>query len=203
MKIHDVFASLQGEGLRQGEPTLFVRLSGCNLRCPFCDTQEAWEAGEEHRVEQILERVERLHRDYPCDWVCLTGGEPLLQDIRGLLGDLKGSGFKLQVETNATQPPQFPVDWYTISPKPPDYGLHPELAGPAREVKLVVTRELALEHIFPLLEAVPASTPFILQPQSNQDWAVTKGMSLLREILKSGRNAVRLSLQLHKILSIP
>jgi 7-carboxy-7-deazaguanine synthase len=203
MIIHDIFASLQGEGLRQGEATIFVRFSGCNLRCSFCDTQEAWERGEENRVEQILTRVQRLHRDYPCDWVCLTGGEPLLQDIGKLLETLKGSGFRLQVETNATRPPQFPVDWYTVSPKPPDFKLHPKLTDLAREVKLVVTRELVLEHIAPLLKALPGNTPLILQPQSNQDWAVEKGMSLLREVLKMGRNHVRLSLQLHKILAIP
>jgi organic radical activating enzyme len=203
MKIHEVFASLQGEGLRQGEPTLFVRLSGCNLRCSFCDTREAWEAGEENRVEEIVARVKSLHRDFPCAWVCLTGGEPLLQDISGLLEALRAIGFRLQIETNATQPPQHPVDWYTVSPKPPDYGLHPELAGLAREVKLVVTRELALEDIRPLLEEFPREIPFILQPQSNEDWAVAKSRNLLHEVLKSGRASVRLSLQLHKILSIP
>jgi organic radical activating enzyme len=135
--------------------------------------------------------------------VCLTGGEPLLQDIRGLLEHLKASGFSLQVETNATQPPQFPVDWYTVSPKPPDFELHPDLPDLARELKIVVTKDLILDHITPLLEALPRSTPLILQPQSNQDWAVAKARGLLQDVLNSGRQAVRLSLQLHKILSIP
>lgn len=182
---------------------MFVRLSGCNLRCSFCDTLEAWEAGEELGVARILTRVRSLHQDYPCDWVCVTGGEPLLQDIRELLQALKGSGYRIQVETNATQPPQFPVDWYTVSPKPPDYSLHPELTRIAREVKLVVSRELSLDVILPLMEAIPGDTPLILQPQSNQDWAVVKARTLLHEVLNSGRSAVRLSLQLHKLLDIP
>ena len=85
LKIHEIFASLQGEGLRQGEPTLFVRLTGCNLRCAFCDTRHAWDGGEDLTVDQIAGRVLRLRRDFPSDWVCLTGGEPLLQDVGELL----------------------------------------------------------------------------------------------------------------------
>ncbi len=203
LKIHEIFSSLQGEGLRQGEPTLFIRLTGCNLRCGFCDTRSAWEGGEDQTIAQILDRSLELRRDFPCDWICLTGGEPLLQDIGELLLGLKEASFEIQVETNATRPPQHPVDWYTASPKPPEYALNPELGEAARELKLVVSEELTAEDCLRLCSRVPAETPLILQPESNLGWSIEKGLGLLRQVLRSGKTNVRLSPQLHKILDIP
>lgn len=203
LKIHEIFASLQGEGLRQGEPTLFIRLTGCNLRCAFCDTRHAWDQGEDQTVEQIVDRVLCLRRDFPSEWVCLTGGEPLLQDIGGLLQALTQALLKIQVETNATRPPVFPVDWYTVSPKPPDYDLHPGLTEVARELKLVVSSDLTADTCLRLARRFPAETPLILQPESNQDWSIQKGQVLLRKVLASGKTNVRLSMQLHKIIDMP
>jgi organic radical activating enzyme len=154
-------------------------------------------------VEQIVDRVLSLRREFPCDWVCLTGGEPLLQDIGALLQALTRSSLKIQVETNATQPPVFPVDWYTVSPKPPEYAVHPGLAEVGRELKLVVSSDLTTETCLRLCRLFPAETPLILQPESNQDRSVRKGRSLLGEVLASGKTNVRLSVQLHKIFGIP
>ena len=198
-----IFASLQGEGLRQGEPTLFVRLTGCNLRCAFCDTRHAWDRGEDLTVDQITDRVIGLRRDFPSEWVCLTGGEPLLQDIGELLQALTRASLKIQVETNATRLPVFPVDWYTASPKPPDYNVHPGLTEVARELKLVVSSELTEDACLRLGRLFPAETPLVLQPESNQDWSIQKGHALLRKVMASGKANVRLSLQLHKIIDIP
>jgi organic radical activating enzyme len=203
LKIHEIFSSLQGEGLRQGEPTLFIRFTGCNLRCDFCDTRNAWEEGEDKTVSEVLDRTLELRRDYPSTWICLTGGEPLLQDIGELLKALKRAKFKIQVETNATRPPLHPVDWYTASPKPPEYALNAELGGAARELKLVVSKELTADTCLSLCRQVPAETPLILQPESNQAWSIEKGLVLLREVLRSGKTNVRLSPQLHLILDIP
>lgn len=203
LKILEIFASLQGEGLRQGEPTLFVRLSGCNLRCSFCDTSFAWEGGEDMRTDEILAHIDRLHADWPARWVCLTGGEPLLQDMEELCHKLKDRGFQVQVETNATTAPQFPVDWYTVSPKPPDYSVHPDLRPIARELKLVVSQELTLEILSRIIDTLPDKVPLVLQPESNQDWAINKARYLLGSILKAGKTNARISIQLHKILDIP
>ncbi len=203
LKIHDIFSSLQGEGLRQGEPTIFVRFSGCNLRCEFCDTRDAWEEGNRNNPGQIIERVKRLHADLPTPWICLTGGEPLLQDVGELLAGLKGAGFLLQIETNATQPPVSPADWYTVSPKPPAYRIHSGWTGLTTELKLVVCRDLTLERVLRLTEVFPPETPLILQPQSNQEWSIQKGMQLLGAAVKAGKPNVRLLLQLHKLIDIP
>ncbi len=126
LKITEIFPSIQGEGLRQGEPTIFIRLSGCNLKCSFCDTKYAWKEGQQYSVDQVLEEVRKIRQSFPAQWICITGGEPLLQDIDGLTKTRKKAGLKIQVETNATLYRTVPVDWYSISPKPDKYTYRPE-----------------------------------------------------------------------------
>lgn len=202
LKTIETFASVQGEGLRQGEPTLFVRLAGCNLRCGFCDTKRAWRGGRERTVEAILDEIVRLQRDYPTTWVCLTGGEPLAQNVRPLVLRLHGAGFRVQIETNGTFPPAPLADWHTVSPKPPDYAVHPGFRKKANEVKLVVCRGFDLDDIRTVRAAVPLPVPIILQPQSNARWSIDKAAGLLRDASRVGIEGLRLSVQLHKIYGI-
>lgn len=203
LKINEIFASVQGEGLRQGEPSLFIRMTGCNLRCDFCDTDYAWEQGQDLNSEQILSLINRLHQEYPCLWICVTGGEPLLQDIHHLLQMLKKKKFQIQVETNATQRPVQPVDWYTISPKPDAYHYQTEFIGMANEVKLVVSKELNLAIIQRIRSDFPVDTPILLQPESNLKWSQQKAMHLLEDAVTADLKNIRLSLQMHKVLGIP
>jgi len=202
LRVIEVFASLQGEGLRQGDPTIFIRLAGCNLRCPFCDTRRAWRNGQEYSAEQILDKVKRLRERFPARWVCLTGGEPLLQDIRKLVRLLKKEKFKIQVETNATRYESLPFDWITISPKPKRYVYAPPYRKLANEVKLVVTKDLTLQTIKKLRRAFSGKTPLLLQPQSNRPWSVARALELIEESLAAGLENIRLSLQVHKILGL-
>lgn len=98
MKITEIFYSIQGEGKQMGLPTIFVRAGGCNLKCDWCDTKYAWEGGKEMTVEEITEAV----HDFPAKRVCLTGGEPLIQDeIYGLIDALIDE-YELSVETNGS-----------------------------------------------------------------------------------------------------
>jgi len=203
LKITEIFASLQGEGLRQGEPTIFVRLAGCSLRCPFCDTQRAWTGGRRITVERIAGRVARLSKTRPAAWIVLTGGEPLMQDVGPLVRRLKSAGFKIQIETNGLYYRRLPADWYTVSPKPPDYIFHPEYRVRAREVKLVASRELSFAVVARIRDAFPPETPLLLQPESNTARSRAKALRLLRRAAREGRTNVRLSLQMHKILRIP
>lgn len=202
LKTFEVFASVQGEGLRQGEPTIFVRLAGCNLRCAFCDTKRAWGRGRAQTVEEIVNRVRDLWRGYPARWVCLTGGEPLAQDIGPLVRELKKGGLAVQVETNGTFAPRPGVDWYTVSPKPRAYAFRPGFRKKAREVKLVATRELTAETVRAVRRAFPPGTPLILQPQSNAAWSRRKAVQLLEVALREGLSNIRVSVQLHKILNL-
>lgn len=202
LKIAEIFPSIQGEGLRQGEATIFIRLSGCNLKCSFCDTKYAWKEGRERSTAQVLEKVKKMRRRFPAQWACLTGGEPLLQDVAELVKRLKEEGFKVQVETNATLYRPLPVDWYSISPKPDKYRYRPEYIEKAKEVKLIVTKNLDFELIRWLREEFPEKTPFFLQPQSSRKWSMVLGMKLLGQALKAGLKNIRLSVQLHKIYGL-
>ena len=203
LKISEIFPSIQGEGLRMGEPTLFVRLSRCNLKCPFCDTKYAWQKGQEMTIESILKKIHRIHSSFPTEWVCLTGGEPLFQDIRGLVQCLRIEKFKIQIETNASISRRLAVDWCTISPKPPDYFYQPEFKNMAKEVKLVVTKELNLEVLKNLRQDFPEKIPILLHPLSNSMSSGKQAMKLLRSALKEGMKNVRLTAQIHKIFSLP
>ncbi len=202
LKITEIFPSIQGEGLRQGEATLFVRLSECNLKCIFCDTKYAWNKGKNFTTEQVLEKIRKLRRLFPTEWVCLTGGEPLLHDLRKLVNGLKREKFKIQVETNGTIFQPLPVDWYTISPKPERYFFKPEYRKKAKEVKLIVTRELDFEVIRRLRKEFPTETPIILQPQSNRKWSMKAALKLMRQALLAGLKNMRVSVQLHKIYGL-
>jgi len=99
MKINEIFYSLQGEGAWTGLPNIFIRTTGCNLRCSFCDTKYAYFNGEEMTVIEIIEKICK----YPCKYVCITGGEPLLQkDIVDLIDKLLKKGYKISIETNGS-----------------------------------------------------------------------------------------------------
>lgn len=203
LKITEIFSSIQGEGLRQGEPTHFVRLAGCNLRCAFCDTKYAWEGGEDYTSLDILEAIKKNHRRFPADWICLTGGEPLLQEVGELVRLLKREHFLVQVETNAMTYRRLDVDWYTISPKPDEYSYRPEYRKKAKEVKIILSRGLNIGGIGRLREEFPEETPLLLQPVSSRKWSVNLGIKLLKKASKAGLKNIRLSVQLHKIFNFP
>ncbi|NLD46596.1 MAG: radical SAM protein [Clostridiaceae bacterium] len=97
MKVNEIFLSIQGESMTSGFPTIFVRFTGCNLRCSYCDTAYAYENGEEMTVHEVLEKIRRLSYKR----VCLTGGEPLLQpEIESLLDLLPDHN--VSIETNGS-----------------------------------------------------------------------------------------------------
>ncbi|MCP4715272.1 MAG: radical SAM protein, partial [Deltaproteobacteria bacterium] len=99
MKVNEIFYSIQGESSYAGYPCVFVRLTGCNLRCSYCDTRYAYDEGEDCTEEQVLERIAA----YGCSLVEITGGEPLLQpDTPGLISRLLDRGCRVLLETNGS-----------------------------------------------------------------------------------------------------
>jgi organic radical activating enzyme len=199
LKIIEIFPSIQGEGLRQGEPALFIRLATCNLKCSFCDTKYAWQSGKDRTVVQVMNKVRKIWKSFPAQWVCLTGGEPLFQDISPLVKALKEEGFKIQAETNGTFPPLLGVHWYTLSPKPPDYFYQPPYKKKAKEVKLIVIKGLDLEVLQKLRGEFPDKIPILLQPQSGRQASANHARRLLKKSLVSGMSNIRLTAQIHKI----
>ena len=109
-KINEIFYSLQGEGAHTGTPAVFVRFSGCNLKCDFCDTLH--ESGIEMTDEAIIDEVCK----YPCRMVILTGGEPGLWIDDALVDALHKAGKYVAIETNGTQVLPEAIDWVTCSP---------------------------------------------------------------------------------------
>jgi len=113
MRINEIFYSLQGEGVFTGVPSVFVRFAGCNLKCPFCDTD--FKEFTEMSEGEITAEVNK----YPACHIVLTGGEPLLQLTASLVQRLREGGRTVQMETNGTMamPRMGWPDWVTCSPK--------------------------------------------------------------------------------------
>jgi 7-carboxy-7-deazaguanine synthase len=116
MHIAEIFYSVQGEGLLTGVPSVFVRTSGCNLRCVFCDSPyTSWEPqGEQLSTDEVLDRV----ADYPSRYVVVTGGEPLIAPaIEDLCAGLRARGCHITIETAATVFKPVACDLVSLSPK--------------------------------------------------------------------------------------
>ncbi|MBE8221575.1 MAG: radical SAM protein [Bdellovibrionales bacterium] len=97
LKINEIFFSLQGESSKSGLPTTFIRLSGCHLRCQYCDTKYAYHNGENLDIKSIIKKV----KNYQSKHVCITGGEPLLQkSVYPLMTQLCDKGYKVSLETS-------------------------------------------------------------------------------------------------------
>lgn len=96
LRITEIFYSLQGEALTSGLPTIFVRLTGCPLRCVYCDTEYAFSGGERQSLEAIMATIQ----SYPCQRICLTGGEPLAQpNTIELINRLLAKDYEISLET--------------------------------------------------------------------------------------------------------
>lgn len=113
MRINEIFYSLQGEGRNTGRAAVFIRLSGCNLRCPFCDTDFA--SYSEMTAGQIVDEVREIGGD--CRFIVITGGEPTIQECEPLISSLHANGYEVAMESNGTRLAPSNVDWLTISPK--------------------------------------------------------------------------------------
>ena len=180
MKVNEIFYSLQGEGYHTGTPAVFVRFSGCNLRCPFCDTQH--QSGTEMTHEQIVDEVCR----YGTRHVVLTGGEPTLQADDHLVELLHLHGKFVQIETNGTHPVPAGIDWITCSPKEGPYAL-----SKVDELKVVYQNQ-DVEAIAALFDA----DHLMLQPCS------CSNTTEVVEYVKRHPHW-RMSLQTHKFIDIP
>ena len=179
-KINEIFYSLQGEGFHTGTPAVFVRFSGCNLKCSFCDTHH--EDGRMMSDDEIIAEVCK----YPCRMVILTGGEPGLWIDGKLTAALHAAGKYIAIETNGTCILPEDIDWVTCSPK------EGAILKVCRmdEVKVVYVGQYVCEYL-----KLPARHYF-LQPCSGQN--TNDVIAYIKE-----HPQWRLSLQTHKLIDIP
>ena len=210
MLISELFYSVQGEGLLSGVPSVFVRTSGCNLRCRWCDTPYASSEpeGEQQTVEEIVARV----REYPARHVVLTGGEPMLaKGIEDLAGMLKEAGYHITIETAGTiEPDGIACDLASLSPKLADSTLDAEQFGEGwskrheesriqQEVlnawavayscqfKFVVSDSGDMEEIEKILEAVtprPEPGRVLLMPEGTSSATLQERSQMVAELCK-------------------
>ncbi len=198
-KINEIFYSLQGEGHHTGYPSVFIRFSGCNLQCPFCDTR--------HNDGVAMTDTDIVHAVnlYKADWVILTGGEPSLwidADFIRLLH--QATGKKIAIETNGTNPLPEGIDWVTVSPKT---GIAEMIGNP--EIKVQRADEIKVVDVGQELDGyfdLPCrgeKTLMYLQPCYVSDPKTRESNTLrtVRRVLQDPRWT--LSLQIHRYLGIP
>lgn len=197
-RVNEIFYSLQGEGYHSGVPAVFVRFSGCNLRCPFCDTDHS--SGSGMTDDEIVAEINR----YPAHWIILTGGEPSLQIDEDFLQTLhNATGKRIAIETNGTNALPNGIDWITVSPKT---GIGGNVELPLRvafadEIKVVDTGQ-PLEPYF-TLDCRRDSTLMYLQPcfVGDPDTLRANISRTVNRVLADPR--WRLSAQTHRFLNIP
>lgn len=199
-KVNEIFYSLQGEGHHTGYPSVFVRFSGCNLACPFCDTDH--NDGVPMDDETIVHAVKL----YTANWIVLTGGEPALAIDDDFIHLLKrATGKKIAIETNGTVALPAGIDWVTVSPKfgicGAGEGVGDVVVSRADEIKVVDTGQ-DLEPYFNLL-CRDEKTLMYLQPchVPDQEQNIRNRLRTVRRVLEDPRWT--LSVQLHKFLNIP
>lgn len=204
-RVNEIFYTLQGEGAHSGIPAVFVRFSGCNLRCPWCDTE--FTAHTDMTAEQIVARVAELY-DIPNErrkMVVLTGGEPSLQVDKELIDALHAVGFYICIETNGTRPLQEGIDWITCSPKK-DTQLS---LRKVNEVKVVFTGDYDPEIWREQIEA----EHWMLQPlRYTGEWLIEHAVDEWEDDRNDNLDDTvryilshpfwRLSVQLHKIVGL-
>jgi 7-carboxy-7-deazaguanine synthase len=208
LKVNEIFYSIQGESSYAGRPCVFVRLTGCNLRCSYCDTRYAYEEGEDLEVDAIVDRV----RSYRCPLVELTGGEPLMQaETPMLVTRLLDDGCEVLLETNGSHGIGG-IDRRCvriIDIKCPSSGQaeHNDLGNLARltekdELKFVIGTREDYEYAKRTLGLVGSKQPGAHRTHFSPVFGELAPETLAGWILEDGLK-VRLHLQLHKIIWPP
>ncbi len=196
LPVMESFYTLQGEGFHSGRAAYFIRFSGCDVGCVWCDVKESWETQPE-QVKSIDEIVNWVVT-YPSKFVVLTGGEPAMYNLNELVEKLKENKMYVAIETSGVYPLNGSVDWYTFSPKkfkkPCD-----EAYEKANELKVIIYNKSdfkwALEHQV----KVNSNCLLYLQPE----WSKLDEMTpLIVDFIKENPDW-KMSIQSHKYINIP
>lgn len=195
--LYEHFYSWQGEGIHAGLPAYFLRLYGCPIKCPWCDSAGTWHPN--YRPKHISKFTSQELIDFirggttgKCNFVVVTGGEPAIYDLRDLCNSLRSNGFRSHLETSGAYPVNGVFDWVTVSPKEYKLPLQSNIEL-ADEVKLIVDKIGCIEYWISQFNMVGKNV--ILNPE----WSVSKDPVILNYITQSVQKyGFRAGLQLHK-----
>lgn len=202
MKINEIFYSIQGEGNWSGMPNIFIRAAGCNLRCTFCDTKYAYNDGKEMNISEIVKEIQK----YPCNYVCITGGEPLLQnEVHDLIGSLLKKNYKICIETNGSLNIEKLVNkknlMISLDIKCPSSDMYKKmrleniyLLTKKDQIKFVINDRTDYNYAKTLIRKYKPNCTIFMQSVWGSDTR-----ELARWILEDGINA-KISMQIHKII---
>lgn len=189
--VSDIFASIQGEGIMAGTPAIFIRLAGCNLSCPWCDTDHQMTC--KLSIPQIRSELSNWKKFRN---IVITGGEPTLHDLGPLLKMLIDKQCYVMLETNGTRdiPEQGLIDWITVSPK--SKNLDPSVFYYAKEIKFIVENEGSFRFIEEILRRYETNGKISLQPIHGSDTALAIAIREAKE------RQWLLSIQVHRLIGI-
>jgi 7-carboxy-7-deazaguanine synthase len=190
LNVNEIFYSLQGEGGRTGQASIFIRLAKCNLACSFCDTD--FERGVKMSLEEVLKEIEQ----YNCKWIIWTGGEPALQLNDKIVAFFKERGYLQAIETNGTKRIPSGIDYITCSPKQ-NFEIVRELIPEVDELRFPIQKGDPL----PDISILPKTNRYLLSPIFDNDKVIQENVDYCIFLIKD--NPVwALSLQTHKLIGI-
>jgi len=213
LNVVEIFSSLQGEGGRAGEASIFIRLAGCNKNCWYCDTDFITGA-KERTVESIHQYISLFN---PIKWIVWTGGEPLLQLDEEIINYFHDLGYKQAIETNGTLPIPRGLDYVVVSPKVPSHLLEDNLfpkkdwcgmmvKDKINEFRFIVPINNWSDEIdLPNIDSLPKADYYYLSPMfvgKEKDKIQEIALNKTIEYIMKTEPRWRLSVQQHKIWKI-
>ena len=190
LNVNEIFYSLQGEGGRTGQASIFIRLAKCNLACSFCDTD--FERGVKMTLDEVLREI----RQYGCKWIIWTGGEPTLQLTDAIVAFFKEAGYLQAIETNGTRKVPSGIDYITCSPKQ-NFEKIRALIPEVDELRFPIQKGDPL----PDISILPRAKRYLLSPIFDNNRMIPENVAYCISLVKD--NPVwALSLQTHKLIGI-
>lgn len=200
IKVNEIFYDIEGEGQYQGYPSLFIRLTGCNLRCKWCDTKEAYTKGELMKVSELAYAI----RTSPYKYVNITGGEPLCwkEEVVALIKMVQKLDRVVSIETNgAVSIKGVPADNISMDLKLPSSGEHKKmilanlkLLKPKDQLKLVIGSVKDMNHAATILKKHPVKCTVYAQPVFGKI-----KLEAIRQYVMKNKLSWKVSVQLHKV----
>lgn len=192
-KVNEIFFSMQGEGFNQGKEVVFLRLSGCNLSCTWCDTLH--HSYNKMSISSIVESI----LAYNCKSIIITGGEPFIHDLYPLLSVLKTFDFWIGIESNGTiSPPEETlalIDYISISPKS-------EFVLTKVDEVRIVNNDITVDFLANLESKIDAFNYYLSPLDLGGNMNISETMALLGKVNDRNGKNWRISLQLHKLAGI-